>query len=227
MTERPGFSGDIESGERSIHTPGGMTDPATESGGSAEGADIASTDMSQEPSSRDEDTQPVFGEGGRGLPVEPAEEAARRLEGELDELRDRHARLAAEFDNYRKRTARERTELSDRAQAAFVARLLDVLDDIDRLVSGDARAASTESLYEGLVLVDKKLQKELAAAGIERIDPAGERFDPQQHEAVSIVPPPSPEQDHVVSATFQAGYRLKGVLLRPARVQVYSEQGQA
>ncbi|HET7240559.1 MAG TPA: nucleotide exchange factor GrpE, partial [Gemmatimonadales bacterium] len=76
-------------------------------------------------------------------------------------------------------------------------------------------------------LVDKKLRKELEAAGLERIDPVGQPFDPSLHEAVSTLPPPSPDRDHTVSATFQTGYRFKGTLIRPARVQVYSEQGQA
>ena len=69
--------------------------------------------------------------------------------------------------------------------------------------------------------------KELQAAGLERIDPVGSAFDPTTQEAVSVVPPPSPEQEQTVAATFQAGYRFKGVLVRPARVQVYSAQGHA
>jgi molecular chaperone GrpE len=85
---------------------------------------------------------------------------------------------------------------------------------------------SAESLRGGLGLVDRKLRKELEAAGVERIDPVGQPFDPSEQEAVSIVPPPDPSQDHTVSATFQTGYRFKGSLVRPARVQVYSE-GQA
>jgi len=148
------------------------------------------------------------------------------LEEQLDEARDRHLRLAAEYDNYRKRATRERTESGDRAQAALVGRLLDVLDDMDRL-SADSSAASGEQLRQAVGLVDKKLWKELQAAGLERIDPVGAPFDPSVHEAVSVVPPPSREQDHQVSATFQAGYRFRGTLVRPARVQVYSEQGQA
>ena len=162
--------------------------------------------------------------GVAGVPAEPEPEAIRRLENEVAELRDRHLRLAAEFDNYRKRVARERVELADRAQAAFVIRLLDVLDDLDRVVD-DSRNTPLETLREGLVLVDRKLRKELEAAGVERIDPAGDAFDPSEHEAVSTVPAPAPEKDHTVSATFQAGYRFKGQLVRPARVQVYSTQG--
>jgi molecular chaperone GrpE len=180
----------------------------------ADAADIASTDMSAEPSSRAETTQPTFGAG---------RDAA--LENELAELKERHLRLAAEFDNYRKRITRERADLTDRAQANFVAKLLDVLDDMDRLVASDP-ATPLPALREGLSAVDRKLWKDLEEAGVERIDPVGLPFDPSQHEAVSTAPAPDRSLDHTVSATFQPGYRFKGVLVRPARVQVYSDQGQ-
>jgi len=199
-----------------------MSQAAATAGPSADGADLASTDMSTEPSSRDDATQETFG----GLPVEPDSEAIKRLEGELGETREQHLRLAAEFDNYRKRVSRERTELTDRAQAGLVARVLDALDDMDRL-TGTMSNLPVESLREAVSLVDRKFWKELESAGLERIDPVGATFDPSEHEAVSIIPPPSPEKDHQVSATFQIGYRFKGTLVRPARVQVYSEQGQA
>jgi molecular chaperone GrpE len=185
-----------------------------EPGRSADAGDIASTDMSAEPSSRGEETQPTF-QGGRDA----------KLEGDLAELKDRHLRLAAEFDNYRKRSSRERAELADRAQASFVAKLLDVLDDLDRLVASDS-GTPLPSLREGLSAVDRKLWKELQDAGVERIDPVGTSFDPASHEAVSTVPAPDRSLEHTVSATFQPGYRFKGTLVRPARVQVYSDQGQ-
>lgn len=207
-----------------LHTPGGMAEPAARAGQSADGADLASTDMSAEPSSREDETQPYF--GGGGLPVERGEEAVRRLEEQLDAAREQHLRLAAEFDNFRKRVSRERAELGDRAQAALVTRLLDVLDDMDRLAA-DGGNASPESVRQAIGLVDRKLRKELEAAGLERIDPVGQPFDPSLHEAVSAVPPPTEAQDHQVSATFQTGYRYKGSLVRPARVQVFSAQGQA
>lgn len=165
--------------------------------------------------------------GVSGLPMEPEDERAARLQRELDDAKDKLLRLAAEFDNFRKRVAKERVELSDRAQAAFVMRMLDVLDDLDRLVAGEATAQQTGPLYDATVMINRKLRKELESAGLERIDPAGQAFDPTKHEAVSIVPPPTPEQDHSVSATFQAGYAFKGNLIRPARVQVFSDQGQA
>ncbi len=224
MPKNPRYGSDPETGAEPIHTPGGMAEPAAPQGRSADGADIASTDMDANPSN----TAPVdarYPGSASGLPVEPAPEAIRRLEEEVSGLRDKHLRLAAEFDNYRKRVTRERAELSERAQAAFITRLLDVLDDLDRLVASEPSATNAGSLRDALSLVDKKLRKELEAAGVERIDPVGEPFDPSQHEAVSTVPAPDADSDHTVSATFQPGYRFKGQLVRPARVQVFSTQG--
>lgn len=165
--------------------------------------------------------------GTAGLPMEPANEAVRRLQTENAELKDRHLRLAAEFDNFRKRAARERVELGDRAQATLATKLLDVLDDFDRVTAGGISGASGDDLRQVLTLIDKKLRKELEAAGLERIDPTGKPFDPALHEAVSVLVPPTTEQDHTVSSTFQAGYRFKGALIRPARVQVFSSEGHA
>jgi molecular chaperone GrpE len=167
------------------------------------------------------------GADSAGIPAGPANDAARRLQAENAELKDRHLRLAAEFDNFRKRAARERTELGDRAQATLVAKLLDVLDDFDRVTAGGVAGASADDLRQVLTLIDKKLRKELEAGGLERLDPAGKPFDPALHEAVSVLPPPTPEQDHEVATTFQAGYRYKGTLIRPARVQVFSSEGHA
>jgi molecular chaperone GrpE len=209
VTDRTEDRNQVDTEETPIDTPAGMTEPAADQGRSADGADIASTDMSADPSSRAESTQPTF-RGGRDS----------QLEGELSELRDRHLRLAAEFDNYRKRNAKERVELADRAQANFVAKLLDVLDDLDRLVASDP-GTPLPALREGLSAVDRKLWKELEEAGVERIDPVGKPFDPAVHEAVSTTPAQERSQDQTVSATFQPGYTFKGTLVRPARVQVY------
>ena len=219
VTDKRRFRTDYDAHREPLHTPGGMAEPASKAGPSADGADLASTDMSTESGSGEQDTQSAFGEGRGSLPAEPQSEAVRRLESQLEESRERQLRLAAEFDNYRKRVSRERVEQSDRAQASLVMRLLDVLDDMDRL-SAEGGAASTESIREAVGLVDRKLRKELETAGVERIDPVGEPFDPSIHEAVSVVPPPRPDLDHTVSATFQTGYRFKGALVRPARVQI-------
>lgn len=160
------------------------------------------------------------------LPAEPPESAAQRLASELEDSRDRYLRLAAEYDNFRKRTARERADLADRAQGNLAGRLLDALDDLDRVVVVD-QSAEPGVVHQALVLIDRKLRKELEAAGLERVDPVGQPFDPAVAEAVHILPPPEPTRDHTVAATFQVGYRFKGALIRPAKVQVYSSEGHA
>jgi molecular chaperone GrpE len=164
---------------------------------------------------------------GSPLPAEPADSAIQRLEDELGQANDRHLRLAAEFDNYRKRATKEKAELSDRAQAGLVGKLLDALDDLHRAVTSDPATTPAEALRGAIEAVDMKVWKELQSAGLERIDPVGQRFDPALQEAVSVLPAPSPEQEQMVSATFQAGYRFRSVLVRPARVQVFQGQGDA
>ena len=141
-------------------------------------------------------------------------------------LDDRYLRLAAEYENYRKRTHREKTEAFDRGATSLVTRLLDVLDDIDRLAASDP-ATSAEAFRMAFDLTQRKLRKELEAAGLERLDPVGEPFNPEEQEAVAVAVPESPEQEHTIKATFQTGYRFKGMVVRPARVQVYTDPGAA
>ncbi len=158
-------------------------------------------------------------DGGAAL-VEPADEAIRRLTAEVDEVQDRYLRLAAEFDNFRKRVTRERQEIRARAQAEVVANTLDALDDMGRVTEFDAAQASVQDVLEGVRLVERKLLRDLETAGLARIGQAGERFDPQWHEAVGTVPASSPDDDGTVAAVLQVGYRFGDVLLRPARVRV-------
>lgn len=143
---------------------------------------------------------------------------------ELSESVDRRLRLAAEFDNYRKRTERERTESWGRAQADVVGRLLDVLDDLERVAHFD-ESASAAALLEGVQLVDKKLRQVLEAAGLAVVDAEGAIFDPNTMEGLATVEAESSEEDDRVSDVFQKGYVFKGQLLRPARVRVKQYEG--
>jgi molecular chaperone GrpE len=160
-------------------------------------------------------------EGAAGAALaEPAAEAQRRLEQEAAEWKDRALRAAAEFENLKKRAARERAETWGRAQADLIGKALDALDDLGRIAALDPAQTSSQALHEGAGLVERKLLKALEGVGLERVDPAGQPFDPNLHEAVMTVPAESPESDHRVGSVFQPGYRLNGVLLRPARVAV-------
>jgi len=174
---------------------------------------------------RAEDT-PVNDGNPAGAVVEPADAAVERLEGQNAELTDRHLRLAAEFDNFRRRSAKERTELWPRAQADLLGRLVDALDDLARFARVDPTQTDATVLHEGVNLVDRKVWKELEAAGVRRIDQVGVPFDPNVHEAVVMAPADNADQDHTVGAVLQAGYKLGDLLIRPARVQVLTWQGQ-
>lgn len=152
-------------------------------------------------------------------------QAAPDAQRELDEQRDRYLRLAAEYDNYRKRSQRERQEAGSRAQGELVKSLIDSLDDLARVESQDPEVVDGRTIHQGIEVVSKKLMKALSAAGLELIDPVDQTFDPELHEAVSTEPALSPEDDHLVSRVFQLGYLFNGQLLRPARVVVKQWNG--
>jgi molecular chaperone GrpE len=140
---------------------------------------------------------------------------------QLDQLNDKHLRLVAEFTNYRRRTEQERLNTWGRAQADVIARFLDVLDDLHRVAQLDLGTATTETIMEGIDLVERKFSRMLEDLGVEVIDPVGLPFDPQRMEAISRMPAETPEKDDTVAQVMQKGYALKGTLMRPARVAVY------
>jgi len=159
--------------------------------------------------------------------VEPADEAVQRLEREMLEWKDRALRASADFDNYRKRALREYGEASGRGQAEALSKVIDVIDDLARVAHLDPAQTSAESLHEGMLAIERKFMKTLETAGLERVDPIGQRFDPRTQEAVTMQPAPSAEADQTVGAVFQHGYLYKGTLLRPARVAVLQWSGEA
>lgn len=162
------------------------------------------------------------------LPPEPAAAEPPPSVPALDELaslRDRHLRLAADFDNFRKRAVKERTETWEKAQADLVLRLADALDDLARFAHVNPAETDSAQLHAGVDLVERKVWKELHALGVSRIDQAGVPFDPTQHEAVTTAPAATAADDHTIGTVLQAGYRFGKTLLRPARVQVLTWQG--
>ena len=163
---------------------------------------------------------------GGGALVEPPGEAVARLEAELAALKDRHLRLAAEYDNFRKRTAKDRSELWAKAQADLLHRLVDALDDLARFAHVDPSQTDAKAIHDGVDMVERKLWKELDALGVTRVDQVGVPFDPNLHEAVTTGPADHPAKDHTVGAVLQPGYQLSGALIRPARVVVLTWQGE-
>lgn len=148
------------------------------------------------------------------------------LQSQFDELQDRYLRIAAEYENFRKRTARERVDMWQRAQAEVVSNILDALDDFERVLQLDSASASAEDVIKGVELVERKLLRELESAGLERVGSVGEAFDPKHHEAIGSLPAKTEEEDHTVGAILQSGYKFGGSLIRPAMVQVLMWQNE-
>ncbi|MCY3699831.1 MAG: nucleotide exchange factor GrpE [Gemmatimonadetes bacterium] len=147
--------------------------------------------------------------------------------GELAALQDRHLRLAAEFDNFRRRTRRELGDAGERARADLAGKLLELMDDLQRVADTPLEGTTTEALHEGIGLVARKFAKLLSDTGVEPVNPVNERFDPNLHDALMMTPTHDPEQDELVSHVVLIGYRLGDRLLRPARVTVYRHEADA
>jgi molecular chaperone GrpE len=148
-----------------------------------------------------------------------------RAETDVATERDKYLRLAAEYDNYRKRSMKERQDAGSRAQADLVRQLVEALDDVARFAHIDPATTDATTIVQGVDMVEKKLLKALGNAGLEIINPVGETFDPALHEAVATEPTSAREDDHVVSRVYQPGYVFKSQLLRPARVVVKQWNG--
>ncbi len=144
-----------------------------------------------------------------------------RLEGEVDELRDIHLRKLAEFDNFRKRTERERVEITLRANEELVRDLLPVLDNFERAL-GHSADADSGAFREGVEMIAKQLWDTLERQGIKVIDPMGDEFSPEFHEAVHRIEDESLEPGTVASV-LNKGYLYNGRLVRPAMVGVVAE----
>jgi molecular chaperone GrpE len=151
--------------------------------------------------------------------ADPLTDALRERDEYLDNLR----RLQAEFENYRKRMARQGEELTERAAAAVLERMLPVLDALDlaRSHAGEPSDAVAAQLAEALGQISSLARDALAREGLDRIDDVGVAFDPSIHDAVAHDPSDDDEQVGVVVAeVLRPGYRLKGRVVRPAMVRV-------
>ena len=163
---------------------------------------------------------PVEGRGNREVPPAPSvpalEERVAKAEAERDEHLNDLKRVAADFENYRKRVARDQESLVARAHERLVKELLPVLDDLERALAA-AEEHEEAKLEEGVRLVHRELVEALAREGLVEVETDG-HFDPHVHEA--LLSQPSDQDDGAVLEVLQKGYRLGDRVLRPARVVV-------
>lgn len=142
------------------------------------------------------------------------------LKQENKELKDKYLRLYAEFENYKKRTLKEKLDLMRTASSDTIKALLPVLDDFDRAKKNADDENTQETFSEGVTLVYNKLYSALKNKGLQPMESNGEPFDPELHEAVTEIPAPSDDLKGKVVDTIEKGYHLNDAIIRHAKVVV-------
>ena len=142
------------------------------------------------------------------------------LQSKYDELNDKYLRLYSEFDNYRKRTLKEKSELIKTAGVNIINELLPVIDDFDRAIKLNEQVTDIETVKHGVQLIHHKLNNILIHKGLEPMTTIGMEFNPDLHEAITNVPSPSEDMKGKIIDELEKGYYLNGKVVRYAKVVV-------
>ncbi len=157
---------------------------------------------------------------GNAKKVAELQEVNTELQQEIGELKDKFMRQTAEFDNYKKRTARERLDLFKTAGQETIAAMLPVLDDFDRAIKAGESDDTIEPVSEGIKMIYNRLKTVLGQKGLKGMESTGETFDPELHEALTEIPAPSEDLKGKIIDTIEKGYYLNDKIIRHARVVV-------
>ncbi len=151
---------------------------------------------------------------------ETVEDKLAKSEAEVADLKDRLLRQMAEFDNYRKRTMKEKADIILNGSAGVVTDILPVIDDLERAIANSAKSEDYNALKEGVELIYNKLMHTLEQKGLQKISPKNEPFDTDFHEAIAMIPAPSEDLKGKVLDCAIDGYKLNDKVLRHAKVAV-------
>jgi molecular chaperone GrpE len=171
-------------------------------------------------------TSPSFAASATAAGAEQtdAEDPMAGLQADLDRFRDLALRSQADFENYKKRSAREKEEAIKYANSALLERLVSIIDNFELGLAAAKEQGEQSPIYSGMILVQKQLNDLLAENGLQPIEAEGKSFDPNLHEAIAHEPSNQVPEEIVLRQT-RRGYRLKDRLLRPAKVVVSSGPG--
>ncbi len=178
---------------------------------------IMNTENSSENSTPENVENTDAQETGEQTEEQTAEE---KLQAEVQQLNDKYLRLYAEFDNYKRRTQKERVELLQTAGKDVIVSLLPVLDDFDRALKAMENATEVAPVKEGIVLVSNKLKNTLAQKGLKDVESINQPFDTDFHEAITNIPAPTDELKGKVIDEVEKGYTLNDNVIRFAKVVV-------
>ena len=143
-----------------------------------------------------------------------------QLTKQLAEQKEKYLRLFADFDNYKKRTAKERLDLLNTAGKDIVLSVIPVIDDFERAIAVAEKATEVESVKEGMVLIKNKMFSVLEQRGLKAMDSIGQPFDAEQHEAITEIPAPNDDMKGKVMDQVEKGYTMNGKIIRYAKVVV-------
>lgn len=151
---------------------------------------------------------------------EAREKEIEELKAQVEEQKDRYLRLSAEFDNYRKRTLKERSDMLKTINGDTLSGMLPVLDDLERAMQSMQKATDVDAVREGVVLIYNKIQEFLKNKGIVEIDAMNQVFDTDLHEAITKIPAPTEDLKGKVVDVIQKGYKIDTKVIRYAKVVV-------
>ncbi len=170
----------------------------------------------------DKATEEVNSEEAKGeeTPEEEEKDPLEKAQEEIADLKDKWLRSVAEFENYRKRTLKERAELILNGGEKVITAILPILDDMERAIESGAKTDDPEVLREGMTLIHQKFMKTLEAQGVSKIETKDADFDTDVHEAVAMVPGMGDDKKGKVIDCLQEGYKLNDKVIRHAKVAV-------
>ena len=178
--------------------------------------------VNEQPMNEAEEIMPDTPEDNVAGEVEGDEQSSEEmgLKAELEQANDRYLRLYAEFDNYKRRTSKERVELMQSAGREVIGSLLTVLDDFDRALKMMETAGDVPAIVEGIELINQKLKKILQQQGLKEMEVIGQPFDADFQEAITNIPAPDKSMKGKVIDEVEKGYFLNDKVLRYAKVVV-------
>lgn len=186
---------------------------ATDNSGDEAEAEIPENAEEEVESGDESNNSSDSNESDEKSPLEKAQE-------QIDELKDKYLRSVAEFDNYRKRTLKEKAELILNGSEKAVGAVLPILDDMERAIANGEKTDDPQVLREGISLIYAKFQKVLESLGVKEIETADADFDTDVHEAIAMVPGMGDDKKGKVLDCVQKGYKLNEKVIRHAKVAV-------